>query len=103
MKDIRRRYPVLLKVEKKNNDYVIKGFEKYINDNLTKFDLEVSDLKIVWNNSFKYKDLIKFENFEEYLEKQERETDFKIDLEKLKNFKKHYDIHSDSIEEIVNL
>jgi len=92
---------MILKVEKKNNDYVIKGLEKYISKDLTEFDLEVSDLKIILENRSKYKDLIEFEAYERYLEKKERGIELKIDPESLKSFQNKHDIHITSIGEIL--
>ena len=92
---------MILKVEKKNNDYVIKGLEKYISKDLTEFDLEVSDIKIILENRSKYKELFEFEVYERYLEKKHREKDLKMDSEKLKRFQKRHNIHLKSIGEIL--
>jgi len=89
-------------VEKKNNEYVIRGLEKYISSDLTEFDLEVSDVKIVLEGRTKYKELMEFEAYEKYLEKKEREIELKIDPEKLTIFQKNHDIHLNSIGEILN-
>jgi len=93
---------MLLSVDKINNEYVIHGIENYINPKLEHFKIDLSELKIVFENDLPtYKQLAEDAALERYEEKQNREIFCNVTANRIQAFKEKHGLTANSIEEIL--